>query len=194
MEAIADAIDSGQLADCRIAVVISDRNCHALKLAKQRGFPAKQIRPAPYNATSYGNPIYAYEERMQKELVRHDVNLICLAGYMRILRATFVSGWGFKIINIHPSLLPSFPGQGAQAQAIQHGVKVSGCTVHFVDATLDGGPIIAQRVVPVLDGDTEAELSARILEEEHRLYPETIARVLERKWTCMDGRRIVFQN
>ena len=108
------------------------------------------------------------------------VDLICLAGYMRLLSPCFIEAFRRRILNIHPSLLPAFPGLDAQRQALEHGVKVSGCTVHFVDETLDGGPIIAQRAVPVLEGDTVETLSARILEQEHKLYPEAVAIVLNR--------------
>ena len=112
------------------------------------------------------------------ELKARDIDLVCLAGYMRVLSPDFINAYRGRILNIHPSLLPSFPGLDAQLQALEHGVKWSGCTVHLVDESLDAGPIVAQRVVPVEDGDTEAELSARILIEEHRLYPEAVNIVL----------------
>ena len=114
-------------------------------------------------------------------LKKRDVELVCLAGYMRLLSCDFVKAFPDRIVNIHPSLLPSFPGLDAHHQALAHGVKFSGCTVHFVDDTLDGGPIIAQRTVPVIDGDTVETLSARILEQEHQLYPEAVKLVLNRR-------------
>ena len=186
-EAIADNIAAGKL-HAEIAVVIANRpEARGLEIAGQRGFPTVCL-------PSKGLDREVYDRQLVEELKSRQVDLVCLAGFMRLLSAYFVRAFPQRILNIHPSLLPAFPGLDAQYQALQHGVKIAGCTVHFVDAILDGGPIIAQRVVPVLEGDTEAELSARILEEEHRLYPETIARVLEGKWTCMDGRRITFHN
>jgi phosphoribosylglycinamide formyltransferase 1 len=116
---------------------------------------------------------------------------VCLAGYMRLLSPDFVAAFHRRILNIHPSLLPAFPGLDAQGQAIAHGVKVSGCTVHLVDEGLDSGPIVVQRTVPVLDGDTAATLSARILEAEHRAYPEALRRLLTEPWT-IEGRRLTF--
>ncbi len=124
-------------------------------------------------------------EEHEREIIRalreRHVDLVCLAGYMRLLSPCFIEAFRGRILNIHPSLLPAFPGLDAQRQALEHGVKVSGCTVHFVDETLDGGPIIAQRAVPVIEGDTVDSLSARILEEEHKLYVEAVARVLTRQ-------------
>jgi phosphoribosylglycinamide formyltransferase-1 len=123
-------------------------------------------------------------------LKNHHVDFICLAGYMRVLSAHFLEAFRDRILNIHPSLLPAFPGLNAQLQAIEHGVKWTGCTVHFVDETLDGGPIIAQRAIPVLEDDTEESLSARILEHEHQLYPEAVAFVVGGKYE-LAGRRVL---
>jgi phosphoribosylglycinamide formyltransferase-1 len=120
------------------------------------------------------------------------VEWICLAGYMRLLSAEFVRHYRQRILNVHPSLLPAFPGLEAQSQAAQWGVKVSGCTVHFVDEDLDHGPIVVQRAVPVRDGDNAASLSARILAEEHKAYPEALKRLLTERWRVR-GRRVVFQ-
>ena len=119
------------------------------------------------------------------------VDWVCLAGYMRLLSPEFVAAWPRRILNIHPSLLPAFPGLDAQEQALAHGVKVSGCTVHLVDAGLDSGPIVVQRTVPVLDGDTPATLAARILEQEHQAYPEALRRLLTEPWD-VEGRRLCF--
>ena len=131
-----------------------------------------------------------YDARLAAELDQAGVDLICLAGYMRLLSAWFIRRYPLRILNIHPSLLPAFPGLDVQQKAIDHGVKVSGCTVHFVDEGLDSGPIVKQAAVPVLDDDTAQSLAARILKEEHRIYSEAIALVLSGKYR-MDGRRVV---
>jgi phosphoribosylglycinamide formyltransferase-1 len=133
----------------------------------------------------------AHEEKVIAALRESGAEWVCLAGYMRLLSAGFVAAFRRRILNIHPSLLPAFPGLDAQAQALAHGVKVAGCTVHLVDEGLDSGPIVVQRTVPVLDGDTAADLSARILEEEHRAYPEALRRLLTEPWT-IEGRRLTF--
>jgi phosphoribosylglycinamide formyltransferase-1 len=130
-----------------------------------------------------------HEREMIDTLQSHQVDLICLAGYMRLLSPCFIEAFAGRILNIHPSLLPSFPGLDAQKQALNHGVKFSGCTVHFVDQTLDGGPIIAQRVVPVLEDDTEATLAARIIKEEHTLYAEALALVVSGDYEIV-GRQV----
>jgi phosphoribosylglycinamide formyltransferase-1 len=127
------------------------------------------------------------------ELRKHDVDLVCLAGFMRLLSAYFVREFPLRILNIHPSLLPAFPGLDAQHQALEHGVKVSGCTVHFVDEFLDHGPIVAQTAVPVRDDDTAETLSARILAEEHRIYTEAINIVLSGRWR-IEGRRVAVES
>jgi phosphoribosylglycinamide formyltransferase-1 len=181
--AIADAIAAGSL-QAEVAVVISNKpDAGGLDLARARGIPAVGI-------ASKGLVRGAYDDLLATELRKHNVDLICLAGYMRILTASFITQFSGRILNIHPSLLPSFPGLDAQHQALLHGVKYSGCTVHFVDEGLDSGPIIRQAVVPVLDDDTEASLSARILKEEHRLYSESIALVLAGGYR-IEGRRVI---
>jgi phosphoribosylglycinamide formyltransferase-1 len=132
----------------------------------------------------------AYEAVLVEDLRARNVQLVCLAGFMRLLGATFVDAFPTRILNIHPALLPSFPGLHAQRQALEHGVKFSGATVHLVDTNLDAGPIVMQAVVPVFTDDTEDSLSARILAEEHRIYPEAIGRMLDGTWR-LDGRRLV---
>lgn len=170
-EAIADNVASGRL-NCEIAVVISNRpEAPGLASARARGLTVVSL-------PSKGVDRVEYDRALAAELHRHQVNLVCLAGYMRLLSPPFIGEFPMRILNIHPSLLPSFPGLEAQAQAIAHGVKISGCTVHFVDERLDAGPIVMQASVPVLDADTAATLAARILEQEHRIYSEAIALVL----------------
>jgi phosphoribosylglycinamide formyltransferase-1 len=132
-----------------------------------------------------------YDRMLLEELRQRNVDLVCLAGFMRLLSATFIRAFPNRILNIHPSLLPAFPGLDAQHQALEHGVKISGCTVHFVDEYLDAGPIILQAAVPVLDDDTVETLSARILAEEHRIYSEAIRIVLAGRYAT-DGRRVIF--
>jgi len=174
MLALSDAIDSGTIPNAEIAIVISDK-AHApgLQLAKERGIQTVAIERRGRNQQEHEQEIIA-------ALREYRVELVCLAGYMRLLSPCFIEAFRERILNIHPSLLPAFPGLDAQQQALEHGVKVSGCTVHLVDETLDGGPIIGQRAVPVLEGDTVETLSARILEQEHKLYAEAVALVLER--------------
>jgi len=170
--AIADAVDSHRL-DAQIAVVISNRpDAPGLTAARQRGLNAVSL-------PSRGLDREAYDRQLADELCDKQVDLVCLAGYMRLLSPDFIRAFPMRILNIHPSLLPAFPGLDAQRQALDHGVKFSGCTVHFVDEGLDSGPIIRQATVPVLEGDTEETLSARILKEEHRIYSEAIAEVLK---------------
>ena len=172
MLALSDAVRDGRIPDAEIAVVISDKaSARGLELAKDRGIETVAIERR-------GRSHEEHEHEMIAALRERRVDLVCLAGYMRLLSPCFVEAFRGRILNIHPSLLPAFPGLDAQRQALDHGVKVSGCTVHFVDETLDGGPIIMQRTVPVLEGDTVETLSARILEQEHRLYPEAVAKVL----------------
>ena len=173
MVALADAIDNGTIPHSEIAIVISDHtDAPGLAIANERRIKTLAIERG-------GRKRQEHEQEMVSVLRDERVDLICLAGYMRVLSSFFVDAFKMRILNIHPSLLPSFPGLDAQRQALEHGVKVSGCTVHFVDNTLDGGPIIAQRCVPVLDGDTVETLSARILEQEHILYPEAVALVMK---------------
>lgn len=172
MLALSDAVRDGIIPDAEIAVVISDKASAAgLALANERGIETLAVERRGRNREEHEKEIIA-------ALRKREVDLICLAGYMRLLSPCFVEAFRGRILNIHPSLLPLFPGIDAQRQALDHGAKVSGCTVHFVDETLDGGPIIAQREVPVLEEDTVETLSARILEQEHDLYPEAVAAVL----------------
>jgi len=182
--AIADSIAAGRIQDARIAVVISNRaDAPGVETARQRGLNALVI-------PSKGKPRDAHDREVVAALLANKVDLICLAGYMRLLSPWFVRQFPAKILNIHPSLLPSFPGLEAQQQAFAYGVKVSGCTVHFVDEELDHGAIVVQRAVPVLDSDDEHSLAARILEQEHMAYTEAIKIVLEGKYEIV-GRRFV---
>lgn len=182
-QAIAENIAQGRL-DAEIAVVISNREAAAgLQIARDRGLHTVCI-------PSRGQDRIAYDRLLVDELRSNEVDLVCLAGFMRLLSAEFVNAFPGRILNIHPSLLPAFPGLDAQHQALEHGVKVSGCTVHFVDERLDAGPIVLQAVVPVLDEDTADTLSARILAEEHRIYSEAIAIVLSGQYR-LQGRRVL---
>lgn len=182
-EAIADSIAQGRL-DASIEVVISNReDARGLQIARERGLHAV---PLP----SRGMDREAYDRNLMAELRKYDVDLVCLAGYMRVLSAFFIRAFPNRILNIHPSLLPSFPGLDAQHQALRYGVKVTGCTVHFVDEYLDAGPILLQAAVPILDDDTEETLSARILKEEHRIYSEAIAMVLRGGYS-IEERRVI---
>jgi phosphoribosylglycinamide formyltransferase-1 len=172
MLALSDAVNDGRISNAEIAIVVSDKaNARGLELARERGIETRGIERR-------GRTREEHEREIIAVLLEQQVDLVCLAGYMRLLSPCFVEAFRGKILNIHPSLLPAFPGLDAQRQALAHGVKVSGCTVHFVDETLDAGPIIAQRAVPVIDGDTVESLSARILEQEHKLYAEAVASLL----------------
>ena len=172
MLALSDAIRAGTIPNAEIAIVISDKaSARGLELAAERGIETRAIERR-------GRTREEHEQEIIAALRERQVGLVCLAGYMRLLSPCFVDAFRGRILNIHPSLLPSFPGLDAQRQALEHGVKVSGCSVHFVDERLDGGPIIMQRTVPVFEGDTVETLSARILEQEHLLYPEAVTRVL----------------
>jgi phosphoribosylglycinamide formyltransferase-1 len=182
-EAIADNVASGRL-EAEIAAVISNREgARGLEIARERVLPALCI-------PSKGVAREDYDRRIIQELQTRGVELVCLAGFMRLLSAEFCRAFPMRILNIHPSLLPAFPGLDAQKQALEHGVKISGCTVHFVDEHLDAGPIILQAAVPVLDDDTEERLAARILKEEHRIYSEAIRIILSERWRVED-RRII---
>lgn len=173
MIALADAIQNGTIPNTEIALVISDQpDAKGLAVADQRGIKTLVI-------PRRGRKREEHDREIVSVLRAERVDLICLAGYMRVLSPYFVDAFKNRILNIHPSLLPLFPGLDAQRQALEHGAEKSGCTVHYVDNTLDGGPIIAQRTVPVLPGDTVETLSARILEQEHILYPEAVAFVLK---------------
>jgi phosphoribosylglycinamide formyltransferase-1 len=172
MLALSDAVNDGRIPNAEIAIVVSDKsNARGLELANERGIETRAVERR-------GRTREEHEREIIAALRESQVDLVCLAGYMRLLSPCFVEAFRGRILNIHPSLLPAFPGLDAQRQALEHGVKVSGCTVHFVDQTLDGGPIIAQRTVPVVEGDTVESLSERILEQEHRLYPECVRKVL----------------
>ena len=182
-EAIADSVDSGRIRGAAIRVVISNRpEARGLETARQRGLHAVSL-------PSRGLDRVEYDRMVTAELRRNDVDLVCLAGYMRLLSAEFIDVWRERVLNIHPSLLPAFPGLDAQHQAIEHGVKIAGCTVHFVDEHLDHGPILLQSAVAVRDDDTPESLSARILQEEHRIYSAAIEIVLTGRYRIA-GRRV----
>jgi phosphoribosylglycinamide formyltransferase-1 len=182
--AIADAVDRGQIEDAEISIVISNRaEAAGIAAAAARGLPTRVIEARGRKRAEQDAEIVAC-------LREHRVELVCLAGYMRLLSPEFIAAFPHAILNIHPSLLPAFPGLDAQLQALQYGVALTGCTVHFVDEQLDHGVIVLQRAVPVLEGDDEATLSARILEQEHVAYPEAIARVLSGKYTIVDRRYV----
>ena len=183
--ALQGAIARGEL-PAEIALVASDRpEAPGLARARELGLPAVALptREAPDRA--------AHEARLGDALAAAGAEWVCLAGYMRVLSPAFLAAWRHRVLNIHPSLLPAFPGRDAQRQALEHGVKVSGCTVHLVDEGVDSGPIVVQRVVPVLEGDTVEALAARILEQEHQAYPEALRRLLLEPWR-VEGRRVVF--
>src|SRR3974390_2608610 len=182
-EAIADNVASGKL-DAKIAVVISNRaDAPGIESARRRGLNALVV-------PSKGKPREEHDREVVAALRKSEVELVCLAGYMRLLSPWFVEQFPNRILNIHPSLLPAFPGLDAQKQAFDYGVKVSGCTVHFVDAHLDHGAIILQKTVPVLETDDDHTLAARILEQEHVAYTEAIRIVLDGKYHIV-GRRVV---
>ena len=183
--AIADACERGEV-PARIVLVVSNRaDAPGLERARERGIEATTV-------PGKGLTREAHEARVIAELERVEAEWVCLAGYMRLLSPAFVERFRERIVNIHPALLPSFPGLEAQGQALEHGVKVSGCTVHLVDAGCDSGPIVLQRAVPVLDDDTADSLAARILEQEHVAYPAALCALLSRRWR-RDGRRVVFE-
>jgi phosphoribosylglycinamide formyltransferase-1 len=180
--AIADAIRSGALSDVEIAVVLSNKeDAPGLAAARDLNLNVLAIPPA-------GRKRAEHDAAMIAELKENGVDLVCLAGYMRIISAEFVAAFPERILNVHPSLLPAFPGLEAQKQALEFGAKVAGCTVHFVDEAVDHGVIILQRAVAVEDDDTAESLSARILEQEHIAYPEAIARVISGQYRIL-GRR-----
>jgi len=173
MVAIVEAIRDGRIPNAEVEVVISDQSAAAgLVKAKEHGIETLVIERR-------GRKREEHDREVVAALRARQVDLVCLAGYMRVLSSEFLNAFPRRILNIHPSLLPLFPGLEPQKQALDNGVTVSGCTVHFVDETLDGGPIIAQRVVQIQDGDTVESLSARILAEEHKLYPEAVVKVVE---------------
>jgi phosphoribosylglycinamide formyltransferase-1 len=183
-EALADSVAAGRIPDAEIAIVISNREgAPGIEKAKQRGI-ATQVIP------SKGLQREEHDKLVVAALQEKKVELVCLAGYMRLLSPYFIRAFPNRILNIHPSLLPAFPGLEAQRQALEHGVKFSGCTVHFVDENLDAGPIIAQAVVPIRDDDTTEALAVRILAEEHRIYSEAVALVLSGAFR-IEGRRVI---
>ena len=185
-EAIANSIAQRKL-DAEIAIVIANKaSAGGLEIARQRGIPMRAI-------PSQGMDREDYDKLLVDELRTHEVELVCLAGFMRLLSANFVRAFPNRVLNIHPSLLPAFPGLDAQRQALEHGVKVTGCTVHFVDEFLDSGPIIVQSAVPVLDRDTVETLSARILLQEHSIYSQAIQLIAEDRVTIEERRVLICE-
>ena len=185
--AIADVIDAGKIPNTQIAVVISNlADAPGLASARQRGLNAIAIE-------AKGRKRAEHDQEIIATLQAHNVDLLCLAGYMRLLSPGFIQAFPQRILNIHPSLLPAFPGLDAQTQAFEYGVQIAGCTVHFVDEQLDHGVIILQRSIPVLETDDPRTLAARILEQEHLAYPEAIARVLSGKYQII-GRRYLAKS
>ena len=187
MLALADAVNEGRIPGCEIVLVISDHaNAKGLEHAKKRNLTTIAIERNGRSREEHDRAIVA-------ALRDYQVEIVCLAGYMRLLSGYFIESYRHRILNIHPSLLPAFPGLDAHKQMLEHGVKWAGCTVHFVDETLDGGPIVAQKIVPVLDQDTDETLSARILEQEHKLYAEALALIVSGNYEIV-GRRVVFRS
>ena len=183
-EALADSVAAGRIPDAEISIVISNREgAGGVARAQARGIPVRVI-------PSKGLEREAYDRMVVAALDDGRVNLVCLAGFMRLLSPYFVAAFSNRILNIHPSLLPAFPGLEAQRQALEYGVKFSGCTVHFVDENLDAGPIVAQAIVPVRDDDTPDALAARILAEEHRIYTEAVRLVLSGRYRVA-ARRVI---
>jgi len=183
-EAIANSIARGKL-DAEIAIVISNRaNAPGLDIARERGIPLRVIASA-------GLEREAYDKLLIEELRTHEVDLVCLAGFMRLLSTNVIRAFPNRVLNIHPSLLPAFTGLDAQRQALEYGVRITGCTVHFVDEFLDSGPIIIQSAVPVLDNDTVESLSARILAQEHLIYSKAIGYIADGRIT-VEGRRVLI--
>jgi phosphoribosylglycinamide formyltransferase 1 len=186
-EALADSVSNGRIPNAEIAIVISNREgAPGIERAQARKIKSRVI-------PSKGLEREAYDRQVVAVLHEHKVDLVCLAGYMRLLSPYFVAAFPQRILNIHPSLLPSFPGLESQRQALEYGVKFAGCSVHFVDENLDAGPIVLQATVPVKDDDTVETLSERILREEHRIYSEAVRIVLERKYK-IEGRRVILTN
>ncbi len=184
-EALADSISAGRIPDSEIAIVLSNREgAPGIEKARARGIPAQAI-------PSKGLEREAYDKLVVAALRENNVDLVCLAGYMRLLSPHFVAAFPNRILNIHPSLLPAFPGLESQRQALEHGAKFSGCTVHFVDENLDAGPIVLQACVPIEDRDTPDTLAERILREEHRIYTEAVRIVLEGRYR-IEGRRVLL--
>ena len=184
--AIHQAIVDRRLEAQIVCVISNQPDAAGLARARELGLSAHLIDHRSFSTRA------AHEEEVLRILAEAEPDFICLAGYMRLLTPAFIAAWPHRILNIHPSLLPSFPGVDAQAQAVAYGVKISGCTVHFVDENLDAGPIIVQRSVPVFDDDTADTLSARILEQEHIAYVEALQKLGTRKWR-IEGRRVIFE-
>lgn len=185
LQALIDAIASGRL-DASIGVVISNRkDAGGLERARAAGIESMVLSHRDFGSRN------DYDRALARELRGHGVALVCLAGFMRLVGSELIDAFPSRILNIHPSLLPAFPGLDAQQQAVDHGVKVSGVTVHLVTAELDGGPIVIQRAIPVMPGDTAESLADRILEEEHRAYPEAVQLILDGGWH-LEGRRFVL--
>ncbi|MBI3014103.1 MAG: phosphoribosylglycinamide formyltransferase [Candidatus Tectomicrobia bacterium] len=186
LQALIDATEAGKIS-ARIVLVVSDvESAYALQRAARHGIETRVLRPKEFPDR------VRFEEEMVRVLRSRQVGLICLAGFMRILGSTVIENFRGRIMNIHPALLPSFPGLHGQRQALEYGVKISGCTVHFVDEGVDTGPIIIQAAVPVFSGDTEESLSSRILEQEHRIYPLAVQAFVEGRLK-IEGRRVHFR-
>jgi phosphoribosylglycinamide formyltransferase 1 len=184
-EALTESVTVGRVPNAEISIVLSNREgAPGIEKARARGIATRVI-------PSKGLEREAYDKLVVAALEEKRVDLVCLAGYMRLLSPYFVAAFRGRILNIHPSLLPSFPGLEAQRQALEHGAKFSGCTVHFVDENLDAGPIVLQAVVPIEDGDTPDTLAERILREEHRIYSEAVRIVLEGRFR-IEGRRVLI--
>jgi len=184
-EALAESVAAGRIPNAEIAIVVSNReSAQGIERARERGIAAQVI-------PSTGLQREAYDTLVVAALQEKRVDLVCLAGYMRLLSPYFVAAFPSRILNIHPSLLPAFPGLEAQRQALEHGVKFTGCTVHFVDENLDAGPIVMQAVVPVKDCDSVETLSERVLNEEHRIYSEAVRIILEGRYR-IEGRRVLI--
>jgi len=184
-EALAESVAAGRIPNAEIALVVSNRDgAPGIERARRRGIEARVI-------PSKGLEREAYDRLVAAALMEKKVDLVCLAGYMRLLSPYFIATFPNRILNIHPSLLPAFPGLEAQRQALEHGAKFSGCTVHFVDENLDAGPIVLQAAVPIEDRDTVETLSERILREEHRIYSEAVRIVLEGRYR-IENRRVLI--
>ena len=185
-EALAGSVAAGRIPNAEIAIALSNReDARGIEKARAFGIEARVI-------SSGGLEREAYDKLVIAALQEKRVDLVCLAGYMRLLSPQFVAAFSNRILNIHPSLLPAFPGLDAQRQALEHGVKITGCTVHFVDEFLDSGPIVVQAAVPVLDGDTVESVSARILVQEHAIYSQAIQAIEDGRVT-IEGRRVLIR-
>jgi len=188
LQAVIDAIETGQV-HAKIAAVISNKNdALALERARKHGIPDLFVNPKPFSGRPDGRE--AYDRALLETLTKYDVELVLLAGYMKIVTPILVKAYANRMMNIHPSLLPSFPGLDAQKKAIEWGCKLAGCTVHFVTEGVDEGPIILQAAVPILDGDTPETLADRILQEEHKIYPRAVQLFAEGRLR-VEGRRVI---